>query len=96
VIEHGCASAMGDALARCGAHSADVVVSGIPFSTLPADVAQRIVTAVHGTLSPGGRFIAYQVSDRVTDYAAAEFGRPRVEFELCNVPPMRVFIWRKP
>lgn len=95
LIEHGCASGLGDVLARCGARSADVVVSGIPFSTLPPPVALRIVKAVHGAIAPGGRFIAYQVSDKVTDYAGPEFGKPRVEFELCNVPPMRVFIWRK-
>jgi phosphatidylethanolamine/phosphatidyl-N-methylethanolamine N-methyltransferase len=95
IVEHGCASRLGEALARCGAESADVVVSGIPFSTLPADVARRIIQAVHQALAPGGRFIAYQVSDRVADYARPAFGKPRVEFELCNVPPMRVFIWRK-
>jgi phosphatidylethanolamine/phosphatidyl-N-methylethanolamine N-methyltransferase len=49
----------------------------------------------NAALRPGGRFVAYQVSDRVAAYARPVFGKARVEFELCNVPPMRVFSWRK-
>jgi phosphatidylethanolamine/phosphatidyl-N-methylethanolamine N-methyltransferase len=95
VVEQTCASAIGDALWRAGLVAADVVVSGIPFSTLPRPLAERIVAEVHDHLRPGGRFVAYQVSDRVAAYARPVFGKARVEFELCNVPPMRVFSWRK-
>lgn len=94
-VERDCASTIAGALSRAGFDAADVVVSGIPFSTLPRDLARRIIDAVHANLRPGGRFVAYQVSDRVAEYARPAFGKPRVELELYNVPPMRVFVWRK-
>jgi phosphatidylethanolamine/phosphatidyl-N-methylethanolamine N-methyltransferase len=94
-IQQDCASTIREALDRAGLPAADVVVSGIPFSTLRRDLARCIVRAVHDNLTHGGRFVAYQVSDRVADYARPAFGKPTVQLELCNVPPMRVFTWRK-
>jgi phospholipid N-methyltransferase len=94
-VVHGCASSIGAELKRRGYPAADAVISGIPFSTLPEVLAAEIVTAVHGALGPGGRFVAYQFTDRVADYAQPVMGTPEVEHELYNVPPLRVFTWRK-
>jgi hypothetical protein len=62
---------------------------------MPEPLARRIIQAVHGALVPGGRFVAYQFSDRVADYARPVLGAPAVEHELYNIPPMRVFTWQK-
>jgi phosphatidylethanolamine/phosphatidyl-N-methylethanolamine N-methyltransferase len=94
-VVHGCASTIGTELARHGLECADAVVSGIPFSTLPPELAEDIVRQIHRVLRPGGRFVAYQLSRRVADYARPVFGSPHVEHELRNVPPLRVFTWRK-
>lgn len=94
-VVHGCASTIGDELERRGLPAADVVISGIPFSTMPPELAEEIVTAVNDALAPGGRFVAYQFTDRVADYAKPVMGSPEVEFEFVNVPPIRLFIWRK-
>jgi len=94
-VVHGCASSIGAELKRCGHHAADAVISGIPFSTLPEALATQIVTAVHTALRPGGRFVAYQVTDSVVDYAAPVMGVPKIEYEFRNVPPLRVFTWFK-
>lgn len=94
-VVHGCASTIGDELTRRGLAAADVVISGIPFSTIPPGLAEDIVVAVRDALAPGGRFVAYQFTDRVADYAKPVMGSPEVEFEFVNVPPIRVFIWRK-
>lgn len=94
-VVHGCASSIGAELERRGFPAADAVISGIPFSTLPAALAEEIAAAVHAALSPGGRFVAYQFTDRVVDYARPLLGAPEVEHELCNVPPLRVFTWHK-
>lgn len=94
-VVHGCASSIGTELERRGHRAADAVISGIPFSTMPAELAEEIIAAVHESLAPGGRFVAYQFTDRVADYAKPMMGAPDVEYELVNVPPLRLFIWRK-
>lgn len=94
-IVHGCASTLGAQLEQRGLEAADAVVSGIPFSTLPKALAASIVEAIDAALAPGGRFVAYQFSDRVADYTRPVMGKPAVEHEVRNVPPVRVFTWRK-
>ncbi len=74
----------------------DAIVSGIPFSTMPQDVGERIAAAVADVLAPGGRFVAYQVRPRVAGFASPHLGTPRFEWEWWNIPPMRVFTWVKP
>lgn len=95
-VVHGCASSIGAELERAGHPAADAVVSGIPFSTLPEVLAAEIVGAVHKALAPGGRFVAYQFSDRVADVARPVMGEPEIQHELRNMPPLKVFTWRKP
>ena len=58
-------------------------------------VANRFKSAVHNVLEPGGRFVAYQMRDRVEALGREVFGRARVQTELFNVPPMRVYRWDK-
>jgi len=94
-IVNGCASSIGNELRCRGFEAADAIVSGIPFSTMPATLAATIVAAVHAALCPGGRFVAYQISDRVADHALPVLGAPAIEHELRNIPPVRVFTWCK-
>ncbi len=62
---------------------------------MPADVADRIARAVSTVLAPGGRFVAYQVRAHVAGYATPYLGAPRKQWELINIPPVRVFTWTK-
>ena len=94
-VVHGCASSIGAELQSRGLGAADAVISGIPFSTMPKPLASEIVAAVHDALAPAGVFVAYQFTDRVADYTRPVMGKPAIEFELCNVPPLRLFTWRK-
>lgn len=94
-VVNGCASRIVDELTRLGLGPADAVISGIPFSTLPPELAETISREVHRALTRHGRFVAYQFTDRVADYSRPVFGRPRVEHELRNVPPLKVFTWEK-
>ncbi len=73
----------------------DLIVSGIPFSSLPAEVATAILQSVHQALRPGGTFIAYQVRSDVEKFALPLFGPPRRELIAMNLPPLKVFTWRK-
>jgi phosphatidylethanolamine/phosphatidyl-N-methylethanolamine N-methyltransferase len=74
----------------------DAVISGIPFSTMPAEVADRVAAAVAKVLAPGGRFVAYQVRAHVARYATPYLGEPAQQWEWLNIPPVRVFTWQRP
>jgi phosphatidylethanolamine/phosphatidyl-N-methylethanolamine N-methyltransferase len=87
----GCAADIRAALGAHGLGAPDVVVSGIPFSTMPRELALQILREVRDALPPGGLFVAYQLRDRVKVLGRAVFGEPRSELEVRNVPPMRVY-----
>jgi phospholipid N-methyltransferase len=73
----------------------EAVISGIPFSTMPRAVADRIASEVAQVLAPGGRFVAYQVRANVAHYTTPYLGHPRKEWELINIPPVQVFTWTR-
>lgn len=73
----------------------DVVVSGIPFSTLSEQVGKRIAQSVHEALRPGGTFIAYQVHNDIERYTRSLFGPSKTDRVLWNLPPLTVYSWVK-
>lgn len=73
----------------------DAVISGIPFSTMPADAADRIASAIARSIAPGGCFVAYQVCAHVAQYATPHLGEPVKQWEWLNIPPVRVFTWTR-
>jgi phosphatidylethanolamine/phosphatidyl-N-methylethanolamine N-methyltransferase len=94
-LENGSAEDIAALLATRHLPAPDVVVSGIPFSTMPLEVADRIARAVSESLAPGGRFVAYQWAPAVSERTTPYLGAPQVQFELLNIPPMRVYTWRR-
>ncbi|MQM36889.1 hypothetical protein KBTX_00878 [wastewater metagenome] len=97
VAHCGSATALDHALRENGLPAPDVVVSGIPFSRMPADDGRAVIEAVRGALAPGGRFVAYQLSDRVARLATPVFGAPRIaRWEWRNIPPLRLYVWDRP
>jgi phosphatidylethanolamine/phosphatidyl-N-methylethanolamine N-methyltransferase len=95
VVHLGDAAEIGVALDQYELSAPDVILSGIPFSTMAREAARDILRSVHDSLHPGGLFIAYQVRDRIESLAREVFGRARVQTEIWNVPPMRVYRWEK-
>jgi phospholipid N-methyltransferase len=91
IVHTGSAADVSEALHAHDLGAPDVVVSGIPFSTMPRELATDILHSVRDALAPRGVFVAYQVRDRVAVLARGIFARPRVELEVRNVPPMRVY-----
>jgi len=92
-VHTGSAESLADALRRQGLPAADVVISGIPFSTLPHDTARRVAAAIHANLAPGGRVVAYQCRSHVARYLEPHLGPPRATWVWRSLPPMRVFVW---
>jgi phospholipid N-methyltransferase len=95
IVREGSATDIRSILTDQGLGAPDVVVSGIPFSTMARPIGRDILRAVYDALEPGGAFVAYQVRDRVHTLGREVFGRARVQTELLNVPPMRIYRWEK-
>jgi phospholipid N-methyltransferase len=96
IVQLGSAEQLPELLARWRLPAPDAVLSGIPFSTMPAATAERIAVAVAQCLAPGGRFVAYQVRARVAEVVTPHLGAPEIAWEWLNIPPLRVYRWVKP
>ena len=84
-------------LADRGLGQADFVLSGLPFSTLPPGVGDKIAEATGRVVRPGGAFLVYQFSPKVLDFIKPWFERIDRGFEWINVPPATLFwAWREP
>ena len=78
-------------LADHGFGSADYVLSGLPFSTLPPGVGNDIAEATANVIRPGGAFLVYQFSPKVRDFIQPHFAPIKRGFEWVNVPPAVLF-----
>lgn len=96
IVHRGNAAQLAHALSQHGLHPLDAVVSGIPFSTIDQTAGRNVLQQVWSALRPGGVFIAYQIRADVARLARDIMGRPRTGIELRNLPPLRIFAWRKP
>ena len=95
IVHEGSATALQAILDQHELPAPDVVLSGIPFSTMPRALGRDILRSVHDVLEPGGCFVAYQVRDVVEGLGNEVFGHASKQTELLNVPPMRVYKWQK-
>jgi phospholipid N-methyltransferase len=97
VAVHGSAADVEKILADRGLGQADFVLSGLPFSTLPAGVGEDIAEATANVIRPGGAFLVYQFSPKVRAFIEPHFERIDRGFEWVNVPPATLFwAWREP
>lgn len=85
------AEAVDEILQRYGQSNANYVISGIPFSTIPAPVRERILQKTCAALKPGGSFLVYQFSSRVFEDLQRIFRYVQRQFEPLNVLPAHLF-----
>lgn len=78
-------------LAERNLGSADYVLSGLPFSTLPPGVGDAIAEATANVIRRGGAFLVYQFSPKVLDFIKPHFAPIKRGFEWINVPPATLF-----
>ncbi len=88
---HGSAADVRQIVADHGFDAADYVLSGLPFSTLPAGIGPAIAAATHDVLRPGGAFLVYQFSPKVRDFLAPHWPRIDHAMEWWNVPPAQLY-----
>jgi phospholipid N-methyltransferase len=78
-------------LRQHGFDKASYIISGIPFSTLPAASRERILRDTKDALEPGGGFLVYQFSSRVLADLRRVFGNVQRGFQLLNILPAHLF-----
>jgi phospholipid N-methyltransferase len=91
-VVEGSAESVEEILHRFGYSRASYIISGIPFSTIPAEVRERILRKTRDVLEPEGAFLVYQFSTRVLEDLRRIFGYVGRKFELLNVLPAHLFI----
>ena len=88
---HGDVRQVAKILKEFGFDHADVIVSGIPFAFLSGRGRHELLLSTSELLSPGGRFVAYQVTTHLIPLLKDYFRRLKTEFEVRNIPPHFVF-----
>ena len=92
---NGSAADVEQIVADHGFESADYVLSGLPFSTLPKGVAPAIAAATHRVLKTGGAFLVYQFRPKVRDFLEPHWDRIDYSIEWWNIPPSHnFFAWK--
>jgi phospholipid N-methyltransferase len=91
VAVNGSAADVEKILADRNLGSADYVLSGLPFSTLPPGIGDEIAAATAKVIRPGGAFLVYQFSPKVLDFIKPCFDHVDRGFEWINVPPATLF-----
>ena len=93
-VVEGSAEHLRELLSSHGVRSADVVLSGIPFSVFSRPRQQEILRQVAEVLAPAGVLLAYQFSSQLAAVLPAVFPR-RDHFRLWwNIPPLHCFVAR--
>jgi len=78
-------------LAELGQSSADYIISGIPYSTMPDPVRREILQDSRRLLQPEGALLVYQFTNTVLTYLKSSFGSVRQNFQFLNILPARIF-----
>ncbi|UZK66952.1 class I SAM-dependent methyltransferase [Sphingomonas sp. M1-B02] len=74
-----------------GHEQADYVVSGLPFSTLPTGVGDKIAKATKEVLRPGGAFLVYQYNPKVRNFLTPHWQHIDHKVEWWNIPPAQLW-----
>jgi phospholipid N-methyltransferase len=87
-----------DSAANLGAHldgvRPEVIVSGLPFTSLPAAVRNGILAAARAALAEDGVMLVLQYSPFMQRELERRFGSVRRRLSLLNVPPAVLFACR--
>ncbi len=90
-VVHGSAANVQPILRSLRLHRADFIVSGIPYSTIPALVRRRILRESRAAISRGGEVIIYQFMRTIERDLRTCFDQVDEEFEALNFPPARLW-----
>jgi phospholipid N-methyltransferase len=95
IVHLGSAHELQEIIPIYGLEAPDVFISGIPFSTINHTSGSQILETIASLLAPGGRFVAYQISKRITTMCRPFLGPARTKMQFFNIPPLRIYQWEK-
>lgn len=79
-----------------GGQRPEVVVSALPFTSLPAGIGRTILQRAARVLAPGGTLLVLQYSPLIASELSRLFGSVHRRVCLLNVPPAFLFACRDP
>lgn len=93
IIQVGNASLLKDCLSTAGWGQSDCIVSGLPFQAMAPTQRHAILVAARDSLSPSGRFIAFQYGLRLLPTFKHHFRKVKVVGPIWNnLPPAYVVV----
>ena len=93
-VVHGSAGDVGQYLEERGVRSADYIVSGLPFTSLPAAVSDNILNATKLALGQEGKFITFQYSLVKKKFLEQYFQITDCLKVIKNLPPAYVLVMK--
>lgn len=93
-IVHGKAEKVKKYLKKFGFSKANYIVSGLPFTSLPAEVSDRILKAAGAAIGNNGIFITFQYSLIKKKFFEKYFDISYYLKEIKNLPPAYVFVMK--
>jgi phospholipid N-methyltransferase len=84
-VVHGSAENVQRELERLKLEGADYIISGIPFTTMPEEVREKIMSESREALNPGGSALVYQFTRTVLPYLRSHFRKIDQDFEPRNI-----------
>ena len=91
VVVHGSAADATAILKGLSLRAANYVISGIPYTTLPREVRERILQSTRNLLAPDGALLVYLFTRSVLPHLERTFGEVHQDFEPLNILPAQVF-----
>jgi phospholipid N-methyltransferase len=90
-VVHGCALNVRRILAELHLPRADYIISGTPFTNMPAAARRNIERESREALQAEGAMVAYQFTRSVRPYLESQFSSVRQNFQLWNILPTHTF-----
>ncbi len=86
------AERLGEHLRRSGIEKVDCIISGLPLTSLPKPISEKIFSEIFSALTPGGAYVQFQYSLSSYRQFKKTFKRVTLDFTLLNFPPAFIYI----
>ena len=92
IIKNGDVGNIKEYLVQYNIPHVNYIVSGLPFTSLPTDISDRILNITKEILGKKGRFITFQYTLLKLNFFKQYFKIRKVTLEFWNIPPAYVIV----